>query len=427
MKNYTYLIVGGGLSAARAAEGIRERDRKGSVLMVTEEALLPYDRPPLSKQGLCEGAVAKELELHSRWYYLTRRIRMKRRSAVTALEPDAKPRTARLSDGTVVGFEKAVLATGARARRLPVPGADLAGVQTLRHFEDAYAIQRELTADGGASGKRVVIVGAGFIGLEAAAALTRLGAAVTVVELREHVWPGIAPAPLASFLTAYLESVGVQFLFGNEVSAVEGGSRAERVVLSDGEHVNADMVLAAVGIEPAVELAERAGIGVEREVLVDDQLQTSAAGIWAAGDVVKLKDPTNGRVRRLEHYGSAEATGYLAGLNAAGAGRTFQMLPYVWSDIGPLRIDIAGDETGWEETVIRGSLDAAQGPDAQFAVLGLSGGKMVCYFAANMPDAERSALQLLIRQRTNLTDAKEALQDTGRPLQQVVMELIKNA
>jgi hypothetical protein len=184
-------------------------------------------------------------------------------------------------------------------------------------------------------------------------------------------------------------------------------------------------VLFAVGARPNQEIAEEAGIPVDDGVVVDEFLKTRVDGVWAAGDVARIPDPYAGRARRFEHYGSAEAGGYVAGRNAAGGNERFNLLPYVWSDIGKLRVDIAGDEVGWEQTILRGSPERPIGEKPSFVVLGTRQNRLVTYFAVNTSDADRSALQLLIKQRVDLTGRGESLEEPARPLQQLVAEFAR--
>lgn len=425
MGTYNYLLIGGGLAAAKATEGIRTLDKIGSILMVTEERHFPYDRPPLSKSALCEGVEPAEIVIHSRWHYLLRRVRVKRGRSVVSLDLESSPKEARLSDGSVVRFRKAIIATGARPKALDISGCELNGYDALRSYEDAVRIRHEILQGGGPEGKRVVIVGAGFIGLEAAASLAKIGAQVTVVELQGEVWPTVAPLPLASFLQQRLVAQGVQFRFGSGVKSLEGREQVESVRLEDGGEIPADLVLFAVGVRPNVEIAEEAGLDVDDGILVDRSLRASAPGVWAAGDVARLPEQYSGRSRRLEHYGSAEAAGYVAGRNAAGAAEEFNMLPYVWSDIGDLRVDVAGDEAGWEKVILRGSPEEREGEQPSFIVLATREGRLVCYFAVNTSDADRSALQLLIKQGVDLSGKGELLEDLSRPLQQITAELLQ--
>lgn len=424
MSTYKYLIVGGGVAAARAAEGVRSVDKMGSIVMVSEEKQLPYDRPPLSKSALSEGVEPSDIAIHSRWHYVLQRVHLKRGRSVVSLDLETSPKEARLSDGSLLRFRNAIIATGARPRALDIGGCQLGGYDALRTYDDARRIRHELLRGEGPSGRKVVIVGAGFIGLEAAASLASIGAEVTVVELKEQVWPAVAPMPLAAFLQQELVKRGVQFRFGSGVKALEGKEQVESLLLNDGDRIPAQLVLFAVGVLPNSEIAEEAGLAVEDGILVDALLQSSVPEVWAAGDVARLPDPYAGRSRRLEHYGSAEATGYVAGRNAAGAGDEFNMLPYVWSDIGDVRVDIAGEEGGWEEALLRGSPDNLTGEKPSFVVLGTRQNRLVSYFAVNTPDADRSALQLLIKQRADLSEKSDAVADLSRPLQQIAAEIL---
>ena len=417
-----YLIIGGGLAAGRAVEGIRELDSRGKITLVCEEPHLPYDRPPLSKGALSEGVELKEIALHTRMYYLLRRARLKLGVSVEQIAIDGSRRIARLSDGSEIEFNRCIMATGARPRVPEIAGRELSGVSVLRSYDDAKRIHDLVAASSTAgSKKRVVIVGAGFIGLEAAASLAKAGVEVAVVEMKGSVWPSVAPPELSAFLQAELAGLAVTFHFGSGVTAFEGSDAVEAVRLENGELLPAELVLSAIGVAPRVELAEAAGLEVDDGIVVDEQLRTSVEGVWAAGDVASLPEHHAGRRRRLEHYGSAEATGYLAGRNAAGAGDTFSMLPYVWSDIGRLRVDIAGDETGWERTVIRGEID---GEAPRFLIFGLSGNRLVAYFSVGSSDAERSAAQLLIKQRIDLSPIEASLSDPQEPLQQLVQRAL---
>lgn len=415
MKHYTYLVAGGGLAAARAIEGIREVDHRGSIILVGEEPHLPYDRPPLSKAALSSGVSPKEIAIHSRWYYLKARSRLKRAVAVTSLDLEGPSPTARLSNGEEFRFDRAIIATGARPRPLPVAGSELPGFEFLRNVDDALRIRSRLLAGGEGAGRRVVIIGAGFIGLEAAASLASLGTEVTVLEQASSVWPTVAPESVAAFLQEYLVSLGVRIEFGARVEGFRGGKRLEEVVLSSGASIAADLVLLAVGVVPNEEIAREAGVPCDNGILVDEYLHSSVETIWAAGDVASVPDPYGDSRRRFEHYGSAEATGYLAGKNAAGAGEPFTMVPYVWSDIGEHRVDVVGNEQIRDETILRG--EPATG---RFFVLSLRGKKLVSFFSVNGGDADRSALQLLIKQRVDLSEVLGALTDETVPLQQLV-------
>ncbi|MFP4331524.1 MAG: NAD(P)/FAD-dependent oxidoreductase [Alkalispirochaetaceae bacterium] len=418
MKHYTYLVAGGGIAAARAIEGIREVDRKGSILLVCRERHLPYDRPPLSKAALSSAIGVKEIAVHTPWFYLGKRCRVRRGVSLVSVDLQGDRRRARLSDGGTISFDRGILATGARPRRLSLADSDLAGLQTLRTIDDAQQIRATLLAGGGKP-KRVVIIGAGFIGLEAAASIASLGTEVTLLERAGSPWPAVAPEVVASFLQEYLVGLGVRLEFGAEVTGVRGDHHVEEVLLASGARVPADLVLVAVGVVPNQEVAEEAGLSCGDGIIADETLRTSDPAIWVAGDVASVPDPYGSGRRRFEHYGTAEATGYLAGKNAAGADEAFTMLPYVWSDVGEHRVDIVGNERLREETVLRGKPETGR-----FFLLCLNEGRLVSFFSVNGSGPDRSALQLLIKERLDLSRLVQALEDESVSLQQLVQQAL---
>lgn len=416
-----YLLIGGGVAAASAAASIRDLDGSGRIVLVTEEPRLPYDRPPLSK-GIITGELrARQIASNRRRFYLQKRIHVLRRRSVTRLALEGPNPEATLSDGSRVVFERALVATGGRPRRLPLPGAQLPGVHTLRTIADAATI----SADAG-SGRHAVIAGGGFIGLELAASLTRIGTGVTLVEQRNRVWPPATPVALSDYLRSYLESLGVTVHTGAALDAVAGEERVRAVRTGDRE-IECDFVCMAAGIEPNSSLAESAGLAVDDGILVDDRLRTSDPRIFAAGDVCRFRDPFSGALRRVEHHGNAEYGGLLAGANMAGADRTFDFLPNLWSDIGSLTVEVAGDEERYDSLIERGSFG-----DGWIAV-GMKAGLPICYFALGAARADLSALQLLIRSRPKLaemqeergTRLREQLGDIHRPLPQIAHELLQ--
>ncbi len=402
-----YLLIGGGTAAARAIASIRELDRKGTIVLVTDERRLPYDRPPLSK-GIITGDVhAREIGSNRRFFYLKHRVRVMRRRSVTELRLDSSKPEALLSDGGRVRFERALIATGGRPRRLRIPGADLFGVHTLRTVADAQAIAAE-----SGDRRRAVVIGGGFIGLELAASLVRVGTQVTLVESRERLWPATTPPALSKYLRSYIESLGVTVHTGTTLESIVGEERvrAARIAsangASDGE-VACNFVCLAVGIEPNSSLAEQAGLETDDGILVDEMLRTSDRRVFAAGDVCRFLDPFSGRRRRVEHHGHAEYSGLLAGANMAGAERSYDFLPNLWSDIGDLTIEVAGDEERYDSLVERGRMpESGESPD--WIAIGIRDERPLCYFALGATRADLSAAQLLIRNG-------EASEEPGRP------------
>jgi NADPH-dependent 2,4-dienoyl-CoA reductase/sulfur reductase-like enzyme len=399
-----YLLIGGGLASSRAGDQIRNADPDGSITLVTDEPFSPYDRPPLSKEFLRRERTADDLTYRSVEDLADRRIDLLTNTRVDSLDPARL--TARLSDGSALGFEQALIATGGRPARLGLPGENLLGVHYLRTITDAAAILGDAEA-----ARRVVIIGAGFIGIEAAASLTALGLQVTVLETASRIWPHFADDTIANFFQRYGADRGVDFCTGETATAIRGARRASTVVTASGREWECDLVLIAVGLVPNVELADRAGLTVDGGIVVDSQMRTSHPAIYAAGDVVAYPDPVFGKRRRVEHWGHAEHSGQVAGLNMADVERHYGLLSYVWSDVFDLHVEFAGDESGHDTALVRGDLDAAS-----FTVLYLRDHHLTAYCAVNGDRKDFGPLQKLIRRKVDLTGKDTQLTDPLRAL-----------
>ena len=400
MKSAKYVLIGGGLAAGQAAKHIREADPRGSIVLVGQEPYVPYDRPPLSKEFLRGEKQREQLFFDPESFYRAHGIELALGVAVEDL--DAAGKTVRLSNGDGIAFEKALIATGGRPVRLKVPGADLPGVHYLRTLDDSAAIAAEAIP-----GRRAVIVGGGFIGLELAGSLTQRGVDVAVVTSSPRVWARFADATLAGFFQDYCARKGVAFHTDEKVSDIRGELRPSTVVTSRGRELPCDFVCVGVGIVPNVELARDACLAVDNGVVVNEFLQSSHPDIYAAGDVAGYLDPLFGKRRRVEHWGHAEYTGQLAGRNMAGAREPYDLLTYAWSDVFDLHVEFAGDESEHDEILIRGRRE-----DGAFTVLYLRDGALRAYFAVNGDSKGLPALQRLIRSGTILVGREAQLQDT---------------
>ena len=312
MKSTKYLLIGGGLACGQAAKQLRGADPDGPIALVGEEPYVPYDRPPLSKEFLRVEKPRDALFFDSESYLHEQGIDLI--LGVTVQQLDLPNKTATLVNGDTIAFERALIATGGRPVRLNVPGGDLPGVHYLRTLDDAAAIAAEA-----GRGKRAVLIGAGFIGLEVAASLTQRGVHVTVIEAQPHIWPRFADAILAGFFQDYCAQRGVTFLTNDLVTGIRGKSRPAVVITRSGKELLCDFVCIAVGIVPNVELAQQAGLTIDNGVVVNEYLQSSHPDVYAAGDVANYIDPVFGKRRRVEHWGHAEYCGQLAGQNMAGA------------------------------------------------------------------------------------------------------------
>ena len=320
----TVAIVGAGHAGGRTAEALRREGWTGPVVLIGEETSPPYERPPLSKALLRGEASAESTALRRREDYAELRIDLRLGRRVTQL--DRSTRRLSLSDGEEVPYDQLILATGGRARRLPIPGADLAGILTLRDLDDAVAIAAELGPE-----RSIVVVGGGFIGLEVAASARQLGSRVTVLEAAPRLVTRGVPAQIASRLEGLHREHGVDVRTGVAIVAFEGDGRVDRVT-----------VVIGGGIAPNLELAEAAGLPVDNGIVVDDRLRTSDPLIFAVGDVASFPHPLFGRRIRLESWKNAEEQPCIAAVNIRGGNEPITAAPWFWSDQYDHTLQIAG-------------------------------------------------------------------------------------
>lgn len=345
-----YLLIGAGLAAHYALRGIRERDKDGRILIVGAEPELPYTRPDLSKGYLLgKRARAKVFVKPIEFYRDEMKAEVWTSKRVKSI--DAAKKIAQLADGTSIAFERALIATGAEPRHLTIPGADLSGIFYLRTLADSDAIKSAME-----SAKRGVVIGGGFIGAEVAAALAQKNIDTTMilpddVLLKRQVGPAAA-----EFLTKYFEAKGVKLARNKKVSAIGGSGQVSGVKTEDGSEFSADLVVAGIGVTPRIELAQDAGLKVDRAVIVDEYLQTSDPSIYAVGDIALYPDRRYGHALRLEHWDNAIAMGKAAGLNMAGAMQPFDHVPYFYSDLFDLDLQAYGDLYQWDKVMVRGSI-----------------------------------------------------------------------
>ncbi len=330
-----YLVVGGGMTGDAACQGIREHDPDGTVTLVGAEAHPPYKRPPLTK-GLWSGGEEEKI------WRGTDRLGVDLRLGRTVVSVDASARTAADDAGDTYRYEKLLLATGGRPRRLPGDdGSDIVYYRTL----DDYRRVRGLAGDG----TRFVVVGGGFIGSEIAAALTSNGSHVTMVFPDPGLCARLFPADLSEFVTGYYRDKGVEVLTGETVAGVENGT----VRTSGGAELTADAVIAGLGIEPATELATVIGLPVEDGIVVDELGRAGGRDdVFAAGDVARFPLAALGHTARVEHEDHANTHGHAVGANMAGAGRPYDHLPFFYSDLFDLGYEAVGDLDSRQATVV---------------------------------------------------------------------------
>ncbi|SDR57433.1 Reductase C-terminal [Burkholderia orbicola] len=341
------VIVGGGAAAIAAAVTLRQEGYPHAITLLSADADPPYDRPNLSKDYLAGTAEADWLPLRAPSFYAEQRIDVRCNTRVTRIDP--AQRSVELADGSRVEYGALLLATGAEPNRLNVPGADLPHVRTLRSRADCDALIAKLK-----TAHRCVVVGASFIGLEAAAALRTRGLDVHVVAPDPHPMGRVLGDALGDTIKALHEAHGVVFHLGATPARIGPDS----VTLSSGDVLPADVVLVGIGVHPNVELAQDAGLAVERGVTVDRFLQTSAPGIYAAGDIARWPDPLTGERIRVEHWVVAERQGIVAARNLLGQQRPFDAVPFFWSQHYDLTLRYVGHAEQWDRVEIDGDLGA---------------------------------------------------------------------
>src|SRR6267378_6146410 len=341
------VIVGGGGAGLAAADMLRREGYDGRLTMISADDSPPYDRPNLSKDFLAGTAPDDWIPLRSSEYYSDRRIDLVLGSRVSSL--DIQRRSVQLENGKTYEFEALLIATGAEPIRLQIEDGTDSQIHYLRTFADSRAIVAK-----SASAKRVVVVGASFIGLEVAASLRARGIDVHVVAPESLPLERVMGSDVGLFLRGLHESHGVVFHLGSTVSRFNGRS----VTLSNGTIVDADFVVLGVGVRPSIALAERAGLAIDRGIAVNDYLETSVPGIFAAGDVARWPDPHSGERIRVEHWVVAERQGQVAARNMLGRRERFDAVPFFWSQHYDVTIRYVGHAERWDTVAVNGSLDA---------------------------------------------------------------------
>jgi len=367
------LIVGGGQAAVQAVHTLRQQGFTGRISLVCGERHAPYQRPPLSKKYLAGEMPRERLALRPEAWYRERAVEVV--IGARAVELDAAARRVRLDDGRVVQYDALLLATGSRARKLRVPGAGLPGIHYLRTIDDVDGIAPSLVPS-----CRLVLVGAGYIGLEVAAVAASRGVDVTVLEARDRVMSRVVGPDVARFYDRYHASAGVKIRYGAEVSAFSGRTAVEAVETADGERFRCDLAIVGIGVEPNVELAESAGLPCDNGIVVDVHARTPDPRIVAAGDCTSHPHPlAMGRVR-LESVQNAIEQAKAAAANFAGEPHAYTEVPWFWSDQYDLKLQIAGLAQGYDVHVLRGDPDGKS-----FAVYYLREGRLIAVEAVNAP------------------------------------------
>jgi 3-phenylpropionate/trans-cinnamate dioxygenase ferredoxin reductase component len=398
----TFVIVGASLAGAKAAETLRDEGFDGRIVLIGAEAERPYERPPLSKEYLRGEAGREKIWVHDdASFYDAHTIELRLETA--AVDLDAARREITLAGGERLTFDRLLLTTGAHPRRLNVPGADLGGVHELRSVESSDAIRARLDRGG-----KVVVVGAGWIGSEAAASARQRGLDVTVIEP--------ASVPLERVLGTELGAVyrdvhvdhGVEMVLGSGVDAFEGDGAVERVRAADGRLFDCDFAIVGIGVVPRTELAVAGGLAVDNGIVCDRNLETSVPGIFAAGDVAQHDHPVLGPTR-VEHWSNALHQGPAAARNMLGREQAYDRVPYFFSDQYDVGMEYTGQATPGSRLVLRG--DPAT---REFIAFWIDGDRLVAGMNVNVWDVA-DPIGRLIRERTPVDD--DALRDPSVALE----------
>jgi 3-phenylpropionate/trans-cinnamate dioxygenase ferredoxin reductase subunit len=402
------VIVGGGQAAVQAIDTLRRKGFTGELVLVGDEPWLPYQRPPLSKKYLAGALERDRLLLRPPHFYESHAVETRLGRRVE--EISRREQRLRLDDGSSVAYDALLIATGSRPRPLGAPGAELPGVHFLRTIADVERIRAEL-----APGKRLVIVGGGYIGLEVAATACEAGLDVTVLEMADRVMNRVVCPQLSHFYQAEHARHGVRILCNSRVralTAAHASGRVRTVVTEDGEEHPADVVVVGCGVLPADELAVAAGLVCENGVVVDDRCRTSDPVIHAAGDCTSHPSLRYGRRLRLESVDNAFEQGASAALNLLGMDTIHDKVPWFWSDQYDLKLIIVGVGQGYDTVVMRG--DPAS---RAFSACYLRGGELIAVDSINSPKDQMAARKLIA---ARVRPSPDRLADQTIPLRDAV-------
>ncbi|MEM0173189.1 MAG: FAD/NAD(P)-binding oxidoreductase [Sulfolobaceae archaeon] len=410
VKECEFLIIGSGIAGYHALKELLEKKPKAKIIMVTSDTQYPYDRPPLSKYYLRGEMPRDKVFFESEEFYRRENLKVILKRNVQRI--NGKEKVAILDNNEEIRFEKALIATGGRPRKLGLPSESLGRIFYLRTLDDADKLK-----EAAEKAKRAVIVGGGFIGVEVASSFTTLGVKTTVIEVKPYIWNTFLDENISRFIQKYFESKGVSFILNESVKEFLGQGNVNTVVTEGGKKIEADLVLISIGIIPNVEIANNSGIEVKNGIIVDEYLMTNIKDVYAAGDVANILDPLDGKRKRIEHWNNAEYTGRLAAKNMLGEMRRYNFLSTIWSDIFDLHIESAGDTMDYDEYLIRGKMEISA---PSFTVIYLKGGVIKGYVAINRESSELEALNNLILNKVNVSNKKEVLIDSSSDLSKIL-------
>ena len=342
------IVIGAGHAAGAFADAVRKQGYGGEVILIGEEAHSPYQRPPLSKAYLAGDMEAQRLSLRPDSFYEKKNITMMLSTKVSSIDASAK--SISTSRGETLSYNKLVIATGTRVRKLPVPGANMEGVHYIRTIDDVACVHSKWQ-----DAKDIVIVGAGFIGLEVAAVAAKAGKKVTVLEGQDRVMPRVVAPVLSQFYEDYHRKNGVNIITGADVVEISGTDHAKAVVCADGSRYEADLVIVGIGVVANVELGDAAGLKIDNGIVVDDICRSSDEDIYAIGECANHPDPRYGRLR-LESVQNAQDQAKVAAAAICGDPISYNVVPWFWSEQYDLKLQMVGMSGGYDDIVMRGDM-----------------------------------------------------------------------
>jgi 3-phenylpropionate/trans-cinnamate dioxygenase ferredoxin reductase subunit len=386
------------MAGAKAAAGLRDEGFEGEIVLIGAESEEPYERPPLSKDYLRGEADRRSTHVHPEGFYEEAGIDL--RTGIEVASVDAAAGRVALAGGEELGYQRLLLATGSEPRRLSSPGADLEGVHYLRDLADADVLAAAMS-----TAERMVVIGAGWIGAEVAASARQKGLEVDLIERGGVPLEHVLGPEVGSIYAEIHRSHGVTLRTDSVLDAFEGDGRVERVRLAGDEVIDCDLVVVGVGVTPRTELAKAAGIAVGNGVLVDERLETSAPGVFAAGDIASTLHPFYGKRMRVEHWANAARQGEQAARAMLGKPAVDERVPYFFSDQYDVGMEYTGYATSWDRVVFRGNQ-----AEREFIAFWLEAGRVVAGMNVNVWDVADDIAELITSRREVSTDR---LRDPG--------------
>jgi NADPH-dependent 2,4-dienoyl-CoA reductase/sulfur reductase-like enzyme len=407
MNESRFVILGGGMVAGNAAKQLVELGLKsGELAILSADTSVPYERPPLSKGFLAGKDTEDSIRINPEDFYRKHGIEIRLGCEIAGV--DSKQKRLSLKSGGEFGFNKLIVATGARPRILDIPGAKLRGLHYLRSLDDSKSIR---AAAGNV--KRAVVIGGGFIGMEVAAVLAQKKIEVTMILSDDRIWKRFFSPQMSSFFEAYYQARGVRFIKGAKLKELRGDAAVTSAVLADGQAITCEMVVAGIGVLPVTEILANNGIEVGDGVMVNEYLESSRPDVYAAGDVANYQDVLFGKRRRVEHWDNAVSQGQYCARALMGERTPFRHVPYFFSDVFDLSYEYWGDSAGAEQVVHRGDFSGKS-----FSAWWLRERRVVAAFTLNRPDEEREVAPNWIESKQSVSAAR--LQETSRSISAAV-------